>query len=174
MSLCLFYADRQFSLHLRNMFQPIWTQPEVISWSQILLDSFNKFLGYQLISREDTLQKQSEILFKANFVVVSHETQADPILNYGNQTALNLWEMNWSDFTQTPSRLTAEPVNRDTRKAMLQQAQTQGYIDNYSGVRISQTGQRFFIEKAIVWNLLDFQGNPCGQAATFSHWSVLG
>ncbi len=156
------------------MFQPIWTQPEVISWSQILLDSFNKFLGYQLISREDTLQKQSEILFKTNFVVVSHETQADPILNYGNQTALNLWEMNWSDFTQTPSRLTAEPVNRDTRKAMLQQAQTQGYIDNYSGVRISQTGQRFFIEKAIVWNLLDFQGNPCGQAATFSHWSVLG
>ncbi|MDJ0533104.1 MAG: MEKHLA domain-containing protein [Xenococcaceae cyanobacterium MO_207.B15] len=152
------------------MSQLIWMQPEVISWSQILLDSFNKFLGYQLISRKETPQQQSQALFKANFVVVSHRTEPDPILNYGNEMALNLWEMSWSDFTQTPSRLTAEPVNREARQAMLQQAKTQGYIDNYSGVRISKTGRRFFIEKAIIWNLLDSQGNRCGQAATFSHW----
>ena len=153
------------------MSQSIWMQPEIISWSQILLDSFNQFLGYQLISRKETVQKQSEILFKADFVVVSHGIQVDPILNYGNEIALNLWEMNWSDFTQTPSRLTAEPVNRKARKVMLQQAKAQGYIDNYSGVRISKTGKRFFIETAIIWNLLDSQGNKCGQAATFSHWS---
>ena len=153
------------------MSQSIWTQPEIISWSQILLDSFNQFLGYQLISRKETAEKQSEILFKAKFVVVSHGIEVDPILNYGNETALNLWEMSWSDFTQTPSRLTAEPINREARQAMLQQAQTQGYIDNYSGVRISKTGRRFFIETAIIWNLLDSKGNKCGQAATFSDWT---
>ncbi|MDJ0680656.1 MAG: MEKHLA domain-containing protein [Xenococcaceae cyanobacterium MO_167.B52] len=153
------------------MSQPIWMQPEIISWSQILLDSFNQFLGYQLISRQKTAEKQSEILFKADFVIVSHGIESDPILNYGNQTALTLWEMNWSDFIQTPSRLTTEPINREARQAMLQQAKTQGYIDNYSGVRISKTGKRFFIETAIIWNLLDPKDNKCGQAATFSHWT---
>ncbi len=153
------------------MFQPIWMQPGIISWSQILLDSFNQLLGYQLISRKETAEKQSEVLFKADFVVVSHGIESDPILNYGNEIALNLWEMNWSNFTQTPSRLTAEPVNREARQVMLQQAKSQGYIDNYSGVRISKTGKRFFIETAIIWNLLDSKGNKCGQAATFSDWN---
>ncbi len=153
------------------MFQPIWMQPGIISWSQILLDSFNQLLGYQLISRKETAEKQSEVLFKADFVVVSHGIESDPILNYGNEIALNLWEMNWSNFTQTPSRLTAEPVNREARQVMLQQAKSQGYIDNYSGVRISKTGKRFFIETAIIWNLLDSKGNKCGQAATFSDWT---
>ena len=152
------------------MSQSIWMQSEIISWSQILLDSFKHCLGYQLISREETAEKQSELLFKADFVVVSHGTELDPILNYGNEAALNLWEMSWSYFTQTPSRMTAEPVNREARQAMLQQAKTQGYIDNYSGVRISKTGKKFLIEKAIIWNLLDPQGNKCGQAATFSDW----
>ena len=152
------------------MSQLIWMQPEIISWSQILLDSFHQFLGYQLISREGTEEKQSQTLFQANFVVVSHGIESDPVLNYGNEIALKLWEMSWSDFTKTPSRLTAEPVNRETRKIILQQVQTQGYIDNYSGVRISKTGKRFSIEQVIIWNLLDSQGNKCGQAATFSDW----
>ena len=56
------------------------------------------------------------------FVVASHGLQDDPILNYGNQVALDLWEMNWEQFTQTPSRLTAEPVNREERARMLEQA----------------------------------------------------
>lgn len=152
------------------MLNEIWLEPEIINWTQILLDSFQQFLGYQLIARDTTVQQQSQRLFTADFVVVSHGIEADPILNYGNQTALKLWEMSWSDFRQTPSRLTAEPLKREARQAMLQQAKTQGYIDNYSGVRISQTGRRFIIEQAIIWNLLDSKGNKCGQAATFEHW----
>jgi len=42
----------------------------------------------------------------------------------------------------------------------------QGYIDDYSGVRIAKSGRRFLIERATVWNLgeVEYQG----QAATFS------
>jgi hypothetical protein len=47
---------------------------------------------------------------------------------------------------------------------------TQGYIDNYQGIRISRTGQRFLIKQAIIWNLTDALGQKCGQAATFSDW----
>jgi MEKHLA domain len=54
----------------------------------------------------------AEELFAAPFVIVSHDTQADPVLNYGNRAALTLWEMSWEELTRTPSRLTVEPVAR--------------------------------------------------------------
>lgn len=152
---------------------PIWSRPDVIAWSQILLDSFQQRLGEELIPRTGHQLEESKALFLAPFVVVSHGTQADPILNYGNQTALDLWELDWEAFTRTPSRQTGEPPVRQERQRMLEEAARQGFIDNYRGVRISQTGRRFLIEGAIVWNLTDRGGKPCGQAATFSHWSFL-
>jgi hypothetical protein len=155
------------------MFESVWEKPSIITWSQILLDSFQKLLGYELLPRQDSISKQAQALFLAPFVVVSHGTQTDPILNYGNQMALQLWEMTWADFTQTPSRLTAEPINREERQQILQQVTQRGYVDDYCGIRISKQGKRFLIEKAIVWNLSDRQGKFCGQAATFSHWQVI-
>jgi len=103
--------------------------------------------------------------------VVSHGTEADPILNYANAAALALWEMTPAQFMQTPSRLTAEPMHRDERARLLERTRRDGYADDYSGVRISATGKRFRIERAIVWNLTDAVGSHRGQAAMFSDWT---
>lgn len=62
--------------------------------------------------RLETSGVYAEELFAAPFVIVSHDTQADPVLNYGNRAALTLWEMSWEELTRTPSRLTVEPVAR--------------------------------------------------------------
>jgi hypothetical protein len=48
-----------------------------------------------------------------------------------------------------------------------------GFIDDYSGIRISKTGQRFWIRNATVWNLIDMNGVRVGQAARFDHWDYL-
>ena len=48
-----------------------------------------------------------------------------------------------------------------------------GFIDDYSGVRISKTGRRFKIARATVWNLLTEDGRPGGQAAMFNEWEFL-
>jgi hypothetical protein len=48
---------------------------------------------------------QATALFNAPRVVVSHDTADDPILNYGNLMALELWNMTLTEFTATPSRL---------------------------------------------------------------------
>lgn len=152
---------------------PVWKQPEIISWSQILVNSFQQLTGNQLIVELETPEKLAEALFFAPFALVSHGIQTEPIFNYGNQTALKLWEITWDNFIAMPSRLSAEAENRETRATMLQQAATKGYLDNYRGVRISTKGKRFLIEQAIVWNLQDQAGNKCGQAATFSHWTFL-
>jgi hypothetical protein len=81
--------------------------------------------------------------------------------------------MDWEPFTQTPSRLTAEPVNREERARMLAQAKTHEYISDYRGIRISLSGKRFLVERATVWNIHKPDGTQLGQAATFSDWTYL-
>lgn len=149
---------------------PLWRQPEIINWSEILAKNFQQLAGRELIANAHTPEQLAQALFEAPFILVSHGIQPDPILNYGNHAALQLWSMEWEEFTKTPSRLTAEPVNREIRAQMLEQASKQGYINNYQGIRISSTGQRFSIKEAIIWNLTDISGKKCGQAATFNNW----
>ena len=153
--------------------EEIWEKPWVQDWTQYVLDSYIRLVKQTLIIREGTLQEQAERLFNCTFVVASHGLQDDPILNYGNQAALNLWEMDWEQFTQTPSRLTAEPVNREERARMLEQAQTHGYISDYRGIRISRSGKRFLVERATVWTIQKPDGTPLGKAAAFSDWTYL-
>ena len=140
---------------------------------QVLLDSFARLLGRQLVSRAGTAEEQAERLFAAPFVVVSHGTEADPVLNYGNRAALALWEMDSATLRRTPSRLTAEPMHRDERARLLERTRRDGFVDDYRGVRISRTGRRFMIERAVVWNLVDSTGGHYGQAATFAEWTPL-
>ena len=150
-----------------------WLQPALVEWSRLLLDSFRHWTGRDLIERGGTEVEQAKALFNAPFVVVSHGTETDPILNYGNRVALDLWEMDWDEFSRTPSRLTAEPVDRAERERMLAQAAVRGFFTDYRGVRISRSGRRFFVEDAIVWNVIDPEGMPRGQAATFARWTFV-
>ncbi len=161
-----------------NKLQP-WLQAELLEHSQLLLYSFHYWTGQDLLSVNDH-QSLSDgdnalfnALFNADFVIVSHDTQADPVLNYGNQKALDLWKMDWDTFTKTPSRYTAEPMERSEREQLLAQAKLQGYISNYRGVRIASNGDRFYINRAIIWNVVDQSGNFWGQAATFRDWEVI-
>jgi hypothetical protein len=112
-------------------------------------------------------------LYNAPFALLSHGTEADPILNYGNQVVLGLWQTTWEDLTRMPSRLTAEPMEQSERAKLLAQAQNQGYIDGYRGIRIARSGRRFWIENAQIWTVFDQQGEVCGQAAKFSKWQWL-
>ena len=150
-----------------------WNQYAIVQWSQRLLDSYRHWTGVELIERKAEMKEQARTLFEAPFVVVSHGGEPDPILNYGNQAALDLWELAWELFTRTPSRLTAGPDDRPERRRMLEQAKANGYFDGYRGVRISSTGRRFLVEQALIWTVIDSAQKPIGQAATFSRWSTL-
>jgi MEKHLA domain. len=99
-----------------------------VGWSQLLLDSYRHWLGAELIERTEGAAEQARRLFEVPFVVVSHGAEPDPILNYGNQVALDLWEVSWEQFTTTPSRLTAEADNRPERERMLAQARARGFM----------------------------------------------
>lgn len=133
----------------------------------LLLDSYRRWTGRSLLEASEAPGSAFDRLFHAPIVVLSHGTEADPVLSFGNLAALELWEMDWATFTRTPSRLTAEPMERSERAKFLQAVSEHGYIDDYTGVRISSTGRKFYIMRATVWNLVDRTGTYRGQAAAF-------
>ena len=141
--------------------------------AKLLIKSYRHLTGQHLVTETSDPAYAAQQLYEAPFFVASHNTESDPILTYGNRTAQTLFEMTWNEFTQTPSRFTAEEPNREERARLLQRVTTDGFIDDYSGVRISSNGQRFQIEQATVWNLLDGAGKRIGQAATFGQWRLL-
>jgi len=136
-------------------------------------NSYRQLLLKDLIPDIQSDEQFSRHLFYAPFAVVSHDTASDPVFNYANLKALELFELSWEDFTCLPSRLSAEPVNQAERDRLLAEVTEKGFIDHYEGVRISSTGKRFLISNAVVWNLFD--KNQCykGQSARFDQWTFL-
>ena len=138
-----------------------------------LLESLRRWTGRNLVEPGQTVPDQARALFYAPFVVLSHNTDAQPILNYANRVGLKLFEFTWKELIKLPSRHTAEPIHQVERARLLATVARQGFIDDYCGVRITKSGRRFVIEQATVWNLNDEKGAPYGQAATFSSWRFL-
>jgi hypothetical protein len=138
--------------------------------ARLLCDSYRRLTGRDLLPDGDDLARR---LFEAPFAVLSHGGGHDPLFTYGNRVALALFELTWAKLLAMPSRLSAEPLEQAERARLLARVAEHGFIDDYAGVRISRTGQRFRIEAATVWTLTDAAGLSRGQAATFNRWSPL-
>jgi hypothetical protein len=137
----------------------------------ILRNSLHHWSGRELVDPGMSDSEAARFVFRAPFVLVSHDTREDPVFNYANETALSLFAMSWDEFTTLPSRESAEPMQQDERERLLREVSTRGYIDHYRGVRIGRHGRRFRMDDAMVWNLLDSKGKYYGQAAWFERWS---
>ncbi len=139
----------------------------------LLSNSYRRLFAKELILESEAHGMLAKALFYAPFVVVSHTTNPDPVFNYANLKALELFGFSWEEFTQLPSRLSAEPIHQLEREKLLAEVSRKGYIDDYKGVRLTKVGQRFLIKNAVVWNLLDSDGCYAGQAARFEGWEFL-
>lgn len=140
---------------------------------ELIEHSYRMFLGRNLLANPESRKSIAEQLYYAPFALLSHNTDEDPLFNYSNKTGLTLFEMDWEELIVTPSRFSAEPVNREEREKLLKQVTENGFIDDYEGIRISKSGKRFLIKNAVVWNLHDTSGRYQGQAACFSQWTFL-
>jgi hypothetical protein len=152
-----------------------WTDNRdfILRHGSLLLRSYRRWTGSNLIEPCGDEALDAKKLFEVDFVVVSAGADAEQLLNYANASALRLWEMDWATLTATPSRQTAEPMHRSERAEFLRRVREKGFIDDYSGIRISSSGQRFLIQMATVWNLVDESDLYLGQAATFSNWKFI-
>ncbi len=135
-----------------------------------LLRSYHALTGKHLVASADDAAK---LAYDATFVLLSHDGADDPLLTYGNLAAQKLFSMDWNKLVGMPSRKTAEAPERAEREELLRRVAENGFIDNYSGVRIAADGRRIMIHNATVWNVSDTKGARIGQAATFSEWEPL-
>ncbi|MFM7375098.1 MAG: MEKHLA domain-containing protein [Chthoniobacterales bacterium] len=138
--------------------------------SQLILSNYRRLFGRDLVT-----PSEAKALFEAPFAVLSAlgPFGSDHLFNYANRQALELFQYAWDELMGKPSSASAEPVHRDERRRLLDEVGEHGFIENYSGIRISKNGRRFRIKKATVFNLLDANGNYVGQSATFADWEAL-
>jgi hypothetical protein len=133
----------------------------------LMAESFERSVGRPLAPEgqgAEWLYEQSPA------VVLAHNTETDPHFIYANRTAQACFEYSWDEFITLPSRLSAEAPDRAERERLLNAVAAKGFIADYRGLRIAKSGRRFYIEKAIVWDLIDRNGCRLGQAATFVSW----
>ena len=165
-------AGRTSSLDFIN-WDPM-LEGSVIAHSRLLYDSFKNLTGESLV--EGTFASEEELaraMYYAPVVIVSHDTQDDPVFNYANEAAQFLWEMSWDEFTKLPSRFSVEPAKMSEREALLESTRKEGIIKGYKGVRISRSGKRFMIKDATLWNVYNELNLYCGQAARFATWDFV-
>jgi hypothetical protein len=143
------------------------TDPEFFA---LLTGSYARLVSAPLVPKG----KDATWLYgEAPFVVLAHNTEADPIFIYANQAAQKCFSYSWDEFMTLPSRLSAERADQAARQALLDAVAKNGFMTGYSGVRVAKSGARFRIEHGVVWELLDPEGVRRGQAATFSYWQRL-
>ena len=54
-----------------------WRSPEAVAHVQLVLDSFARFVGRELVPRNAPTLEQARMVFEAPFVVASHGNEAD-------------------------------------------------------------------------------------------------
>jgi hypothetical protein len=141
------------------------TLPSDPAFFQLLTDSYARFVGGALVPAELAGEEAARWLYEdAPFAILAHNTDIDPVFVYGNVAAQTRFEYSWHEITHLRSRFSAEAPNRDERQKLLDRVNRDGYANDYRGVRISKSGQRFMIEDATLWQLVDDQGQVHGQA----------
>lgn len=137
-----------------------------LSFFHLLADSYRRLVGESLTPEGMTAEQGMRWLYAdAPFVVLAHNTAPDPVFIYGNKAAQRRFGYEWEELTVLPSRLSAEAIERGERQRFLERVARDGFVTGYGGIRIAKSGQRFRIENATVWQLIDAEGRYCGQAA---------
>jgi hypothetical protein len=152
---------------------PAQESPASLAQASLILESYARVVGRRLLPNTGSAREQALSLYRAPCVVLSHGLGPDPVFNYGNLAAQQLFELEWGELLALPSRLSAEVVDQAERQRLLDAVSARGYIDDYTGIRISSSGRRFRITAATVWTLIDEAGQARGQAATFDQWTPL-
>ncbi|RDU95920.1 MEKHLA domain-containing protein [Trinickia dinghuensis] len=141
---------------------PLHSDP---AFYQLLADSYARLLGRPLVPNAMSVTDAAAWLYeRAPFAVLAHNVDPDPVFIYGNKAAQQRFGYSWDEITHLPSRLSAEAPNREERQQFLERVRRLGYETGYKGVRITKSGERFMIEEATLWQLLDAEGKLHGQA----------
>jgi PAS domain S-box-containing protein len=146
--------------------------PNDVQFALLLVGSHERVVGTSMLPAGIDGPDVPRWLYKdAPFVLLAHDTSADPLVVYANRAAQRCFGYGWDEFVGMPSRLSAEAPNREERATFMDAVRRDGYVGDYRGLRVSKSGRRFWIDDATVWNLVDVDGALQGQAALVRRWA---
>jgi PAS domain S-box-containing protein len=132
-------------------------------FARLLTGSYLRLVGRRLATGEGA----TWLYMRASFCLLAHDGAEDPRFIYANKAAQACFGYEWDEFIGLPSRLSAEAPELAERERLLEAVRREGFIEDYRGVRVTKSGQRFLVEQAVVWELIDEAGKRHGQAALF-------
>lgn len=99
-----------------------------------------------------------------SYAIATHDISPEPLFNYANRAALDLFKMTSQAMIGLPSKKSASLSNQEERAVLLREVTEHGLIKHYQGKRIASDNSIFQIEDATVWNLINNENIYCGQA----------
>jgi PAS domain-containing protein len=135
-----------------------------VAFFELLTGSYHRLLRSPLC---EVNQGPEWLYLDAPFAVLAHNTDPDPRFIYANRCAQQWFGYSWDEFTQLPSRLSAETPEQVERDKLLASVTEKGFVAGYTGRRITKSGTRFWAQDGVIWQLLGDDGVARGQAAMF-------
>ena len=146
---------------------------DTVMWLLLVVESYRRAVGRPLLSGFSITEIADQV-WGAPFVLLSHTCGEgeEPTFNYANSAALELFETAWDGLVGSPSTQSAEDdadVQAD-RQRLLDEAREKGFVEGYSGWRVSAEGKRFLVQDAILFNVVSPSEKTVGQAVVFTSW----
>ncbi|MEI6239551.1 MAG: MEKHLA domain-containing protein [Planctomycetia bacterium] len=150
------------------------TGPAWVRRAAVILDSFRRHIGRDLVERSDDPAEDARRLFDLPQAVLAHDTSPAPLLDWANLAAARAFDATPETLLGRPSADTAPADATADRLALFDVLAHQGFVTGYSGVRVSLTGRRFIIDDVTVFALVDDAGRPAGHAAVIGSTRPVG
>ncbi|MBO9703601.1 MAG: MEKHLA domain-containing protein [Sporocytophaga sp.] len=151
----------------------IWMNPDTVKHCKLIAKNYKFWTGKELFEEKLHESELSEKMYNAPFVILSHGTQADPIYNYVNLKAQELWEYTWDEMIKLPSRRSAGTNETAQRLELIKEGQEKGITFTEKALRESCSGKKFYIKNVVLFNLLGEGGEYEGQCAIYNDWEFV-
>jgi len=131
----------------------------------VILDSFCRLLGHELVERSGDASLDAQRLFELPQGVLAHDLSQPPLLDWANLAAADAFDALPATLLGRPSADTTPADATADRQHLFEMLRRQGFVTGYCGTRVSLAGRRFAIHNVTVLALHDGLGNPAGHAA---------
>ena len=124
----------------------------------ILDKSLNDLTSRGLYERMgiDPLEGYQAICQNEKFVLISHNTEDDPIYNFGNVACLRAFVRSWEELCITPSResVVVRSVDEKLRNELMSKVTSDGFVEGATGIRVTGDGKFIRLIDAVVSNII--------------------
>ena len=127
-------------------------------------------------ARRPLVQKSDDViaaLWAAPCAILAHYRVPNTDFHFANRCALDVYESDYIGFSAQFQEALPHKDQRDRQSELFSSAIPTGGMSKYSGNLVSCRGNRFRVQHALTWPLIDEDGEYLGTAAMFDLWFAL-